>query len=168
MVFSLRRSSKRDDVVVDRVTGAFNRRQLDADIAAGINMSDQPTATLLVDVDDFGRYTGTNGAASGDRVLERVSWVIMATVRTTDVVYRPGESTFCVLLPATTDADSRSVADRIRINVEKMPVIADSCVTVSIGVAVGSATNIAGTIERADRILTAGAVSGTNRVFDDF
>ena len=84
----LRRSKKQDDVIVDRVTGAFNRRQLDADVAAGLDTSDQPTATLLISVDDFPSYTGKKGVASGDQVLERVSWVIMATVRTTDVVYR--------------------------------------------------------------------------------
>lgn len=165
MAFNLRRAKKQNDVIVDRVTGAFNRRQLDADVAAGLDTSDQPTATLMIDVDAFDGYTGKKGAASGDQVLERVSWVIMATVRTTDVVYRHGGSSFCVLLPATTDADAVAVADRIRGNVQKMPLLAESHVTVSVGVATGTGQQLAQTIERADRALIEGATSGPNQVF---
>ncbi len=165
MTFRFRRGRKQDDVIVDRVTGAFNRRQLDAYVAQGIDTSDQPTATLMIDVDDFTVYNGKKGAASGDRVLERVSWVIMATVRTTDVVYRHGPSSFCVLLPATSDDDALAVADRIRGNVQKMPLLAESRVTVSVGVATGSGRDLATTIERADAALTAGGRTGPNQVF---
>ncbi len=163
----LRRTKKQDDLIVDRVTGAFNRRQLDADIAAGLDTSDQPTASLLISVDDFPTYTGKQGVASGDQVLERVSWVIMATVRTTDVVYRHARDAFCVLLPATTDADAVAVAGRIRSNVERMPLLAESRVTVSVGVATGSGTDLASTIQRADDALASGAPTGVNQVFTE-
>jgi diguanylate cyclase (GGDEF)-like protein len=161
----LRRAKKRDDVIVDRVTGAFNRRQLDADVAAGLDTSDQPTATLLISVDDFPSFTGKKGVVSGDQVLERVSWVIMATVRTTDVVYRHTRDSFCVLLPATTDADALAAADRIRGNVERMPLLAESRVTVSVGVATGAGSDLASTIQRADDALASGSSSGANQVF---
>ena len=163
----LRRAKKRDDVIVDRVTGALNRRQLDADVAAGLDTSDQPTATLLISVDNFPLYTGKKGLASGDQVLERVSWVIMATVRTTDVVYRHTRDSFCVLLPATTDDDALAVADRIRGNVERMPLLAESRVTVSVGVATGAGTDLASTIQRADEALASGSSSGANQVFTE-
>jgi len=163
----LRRAKKQDEVIVDRVTGAFNRRQLDADVAAGLDTSDQPTATLLISVDDFPAYTGKKGVASGDQVLERVSWVIMATVRTTDVVYRHARESFCVLLPATTDADALAAAGRIRGNVERMPLLAESRVTVSVGVATGSGADLASTIRRADEALTSGAATGANQVFTE-
>lgn len=165
MSFRFRRARRQDDVIVDRVTGAFNRRQLDANVAAGMDTSDQPTATLMIDVDDFIAYNGKKGSVSGDRVLERVSWVIMATVRTTDVVYRHGPSSFCVLLPATTDDDALAAADRIRGNVQKMPLLAESRVTVSVGVATGSGRDLATTIERADAALAAGGRTGPNQVF---
>lgn len=162
-----RRSGKKDEVIVDRITGAFNRRQLDADIAAGVDLSDQPTATLLISIDDFATFTGKKGVASGDQVLERVSWVIMATVRTTDVVYRHARDSFCVLLPATTDSDASTVAGRIRSNVERMPLLAESHVTVSVGVATGSGTDLASTIQRADAALSSGLASGANQVFTE-
>lgn len=163
----LRRGKSNDDLIVDRVTGAFNRRQLDADIAAGLDTSDLPTATLLISVDDFPSYTGKKGVASGDQVLERVSWVIMATVRTTDVVYRHTRDAFCVLLPATSDHDALAVAVRIRTNVERMPLLAESSVTVSVGMATGSGNDLASTIRRADDALASGTASGHNGVHTD-
>lgn len=165
MAFHLRRAKHQNDGIVDRVTGAFNRRQLDADIAAGLDTSDRPTATLLISVDDFPSYTGKKGIASGDQVLERVSWVIMATVRTTDVVYRHAHDAFCVLLPATTNVDAIAVAGRIRKNVERMPLLAESRVTVSVGVATGAGGDLAETIERADEARSSGSTTGRNQVF---
>lgn len=165
MTFRFRRAKQHDHVIVDSVTGAFNRRQLDADVAAGRDTTGQSTATMMIDVDRFATYDGKQGHASGDRILERVSWVIMATVRTTDVVYRHGPSSFCVLLPVTSDSDALAVADRIRGNVQKMPLLAQSQVTVSVGVATGTGSDIASTIERADAALTAGLGSGPNQVF---
>jgi hypothetical protein len=59
----------------------------------------------------------------------------MATVRTTDIVYRHDESTFCVLLPSTSDAEALAVASRIGVNIEKMPVLSECGVSISAGVA---------------------------------
>ncbi|MEM1334868.1 MAG: GGDEF domain-containing protein [Actinomycetota bacterium] len=148
MSFFGRFKKKDDAVIVDTVTGTFNRRQLDQDIAAGV-VSDQPTSTLMIDVDDFAQFTGKKGSADPDQVLERVAWVIMATVRTTDVVYRHAQSSFCVLLPSTNDADAVTVADRIRTNVEKMPLLSTLSVSISIGVASGPSDDVAGAVDRA-------------------
>ena len=47
MAISFRRTKKSDEnSMVDRVTGAFNRRQLDIDLAAGVDSSGLPIATL--------------------------------------------------------------------------------------------------------------------------
>jgi diguanylate cyclase (GGDEF)-like protein len=165
MAFRMRRAKQRDDLIVDRVTGAFNRRYLDQVIASGFDLSGEPTATLLIEVDDFERFVDMKRNGSTDQILERVSWVVMATVRTTDVVYRHHESAFCALLPATSDVDACAVADRIRLNVEKMPLLVDRGVTVSIGVATGSSTDLAATIRRATKALDTGAAVGPNRVF---
>jgi Diguanylate cyclase, GGDEF domain len=88
----------------------------------------------------------------------------MATVRTTDVVYRHNASGFCALLPATADADAFAVAERIRANVAKMPLLLQRNVTVSIGVATGTSTDLATTIRCATDALAAGVAVGGNRV----
>ena len=164
MAIAFRRARQKDDqLIVDRVTGAFNRRQLDADIARGVDPSGLSTATLMIDVDDFDRY-GRKGPMSADLVLERVAWVVMATVRTSDIVYRHRTSSFCVLLPATEDADALVVAERIRSNIESTPLLSDAAVTVSVGVAIGRSAEIGATVERADAALGDGSRQGGNRV----
>lgn len=165
MAISFRRTKKSDDdLIVDRVTGAFNRRQLDIDLAAGVDPSGLSTATLMIDVDDFARYSGKRGVEAGDKILERVAWVVMATVRTTDIVYRHKESSFCVLLPATADDHAVVVAERIRANIESTPLLSESNVTVSVGVAIGSSEQLSSTVERADAALDSSVSSGGNRV----
>jgi diguanylate cyclase (GGDEF)-like protein len=166
MSFSFRRSKKQEDVIVDRVTGAFNRRQLDEDIAAGIDTSGQSTATLMIDVDEFDTYNGKRGNAKGDQVLERVAWVIMATVRTTDVVYRHEASTFCVLLPSTSDTDAVAVADRIQMNVAKMPLLSECGVTIKVGVASGAAGDVKDAVDRAVRALDEAVRTGQPRILN--
>ena len=166
MSFSFRRAKKHEDVIVDRVTGAFNRRQLDADISAGVDTSGHATATLMIDVDQFASYDGKRGTASGDQVLERVAWVIMATVRTTDVVYRHDSSTFCVLLPSTDDTDAVAVADRIRANVAKMPLLAEYGVSISIGVATCDTGDVKGAVDRAVQALDEAVRTGQPRIVD--
>ncbi len=167
MAISFRRNKKSDDnLIVDRVTGAFNRRQLDLDLAAGVDSSGLSTATLMIDVDDFDRY-GKRGEVSADQVLERVAWVVMATVRTSDIVYRHRHASFCVLLPATTDVDATTVAERIRSNIESTPLLVESNVTVSVGVAVGDSEAVSQTVDRADAALESAARTGGNLVVHD-
>jgi diguanylate cyclase (GGDEF)-like protein len=165
MALSLRRSKKPEtDLVVDRVTGAFNRRQLDLDIAAGVDALGMSTATLMIDVDDFDRYLAGGAANSSDQILERVAWVVMATVRTSDIVYRHRASSFCVLLPATTDEHALMVAERIRSNIEGTALLTESNVTVSVGVAIGSSEQVGDTVDRADAALDSTSGAGRNRV----
>lgn len=167
MAISFRRNKKFDEhLTVDRVTGAFNRRQLDIDLAAGGDSSGLSTATLMIDVDDFERY-GKRGEVSADQVLERVAWVVMATVRTSDIVYRHRHASFCVLLPATTDDDATIVAERIRSNIESTPLLVESTVTVSVGIAVGNSGHVSDTVDRADAALESIATSGGNIVVHD-
>ena len=167
MAFSFRRKHQPDgNIIVDRVTGAFNRRQLDIDLATGVDSSGMMTATLMIDVDDFERY-GKRGGTSGDSVLERVAWVVMATVRTSDIVYRHVSSSFCVLLPATTDEEATIVAERVRANIESTPLLVDSAVTVSVGIAVGDSGQVSNTVERAGAALESITAIGGNCVVHD-
>jgi diguanylate cyclase (GGDEF)-like protein len=167
MAFSFRRKFQTDDsIIVDRVTGAFNRRQLDIDLAAGVDPSGMTTATLMIDVDDFDRHS-KRGGTPGDLVLERVAWVVMATVRTSDIVYRHFDSSFCVLLPATNDGDATIVAERVRANIESTPLLGESAVTVSVGIAVGDSEQVSNTVERAGAALESVTNTGGNCVVHD-
>ncbi len=162
----LRRKRRADDVIVDEVTGTFNRRQLDLTIAAGVDMPGESTATLMVDIDNFEQYFSRRDVTV-EQILERVAWVLTGTVRTSDIVYRSTGASFCVLLPATTDDDAFIVAERIRANIEKTPLLTDFGVTVTVGVAFGEAGQLSHMVERADAAMTAGHLAGGNQVVRD-
>ncbi len=120
----------------------------------------------MIHADEFASYDGKRGNAKGDQVLERVAWVIMATVRTTDVVYRHEASTFCVLLPSTSDGDAVAVADRIQLNVAKMPLLSECGVTIKVGVASGRAGDVKDAVDRAVRALDEAVRTGQPRILN--
>jgi diguanylate cyclase (GGDEF)-like protein len=146
---SFMRSKKtEDDVIVDRATGAFNRRRLDRDVAAGVDPFCLPIATLVLHVGNI-EQLGKLGTAPVDRILERIAWVVKAAVRASDTVYRDGDSSFCVRMPKTTDEEASTVVRRIQSNIESTPLLTDSKITVSVGVAVGDPGQVSNTAQRA-------------------
>ncbi len=88
------------------------------------------------------------------KVLDQVSWVITDTMRNTDAVYRHGEIGFCVVMAQTPEREALEAANRLRGNVESMPLLADVGVTVTIGVAVGSEADLDDSIARAEQAVS--------------
>jgi diguanylate cyclase (GGDEF)-like protein len=145
----------------DGLTGVGNRRRLDRDLAA--HDGEGPTAVIMVDVDHFKLVNDKHGHQVGDGVLRAISAVLAEQVRRDDIVYRYGGEEFCVLLPDATRADARSIADRIVDAARSITLPDGSHVTVSVGVAEGVASEVAGTLEVADRALYAAKSGGRDR-----
>ena len=154
---------------VEPMTGLKNRRRLDRDLAA---TGDDLVAYIMLDVDHFKNFNDVNGHAAGDEALRRVASTLAASVRPGDVVYRYGGEEFCVLLPATTSAEARDVAERIRADIEACEIPGEEKqpngrVTVSIGVADTSTKTVADLVERADAALYKAKDAGRNQVMID-
>ena len=78
------------------------------------------TITLLMcDIDHFKNVNDTYGHQQGDCILREVSRIIRKNVRNTDIACRYGGEEFAIILPETTQSDSRIVAERIRRDVAK-------------------------------------------------
>ena len=117
-------------------------------------MVDRPASTLVVAIDGFDSIT------SGRRrrkIVDQVSWVITDTMRSTDAVYRCGESEFCVVMAQTPENEALGAADRLRSNVASMPLLAESGITVTVGVAVGREADLDWSIARAEHAISASA-----------
>ena len=69
---------------------------------------------------------------------------------------------FCVVMAETSEDEAMAAADRLRANVESMPLLADAGVTVTVGVAVGSEADLAASIARAERAVS--SAHAANRV----
>ncbi|MAZ05336.1 MAG: GGDEF domain-containing protein [Halomonas sp.] len=80
-----------------------------------------PLTVGVLDIDLFKRINDSYGHKAGDRVLQLVAREFRERLRTTDFVARFGGEEFVVLFPETGPADARTVVDKVREYVGKLP-----------------------------------------------
>ena len=101
----------------DPLTGLPNRLLLNDRLNQAIGMARrhrQSLAVLYVDVDHFKHINDSLGHTVGDRLLQSIARRLVASVRTSDTVSRPGGDEFVVLLSEVACADDAlRVADKI-------------------------------------------------------
>ncbi|WP_342077573.1 EAL domain-containing protein [Yoonia sp. SS1-5] len=153
----------------DALTGLFNRRAFERDIAHALQQTDQVVALLHVDLDRFKWVNDTFGHAAGDSVLRTASKRIQLALGDAGRPYRVGGDEFMVILrQLATDDLPIWLGDRI-IEAMAKP-IAISKQRVTIGASVGVATGLAGEtrarllISRADAALYEAKNGGRNMV----
>jgi diguanylate cyclase (GGDEF)-like protein len=156
---------------IDVLTGLPNRRYFDEVLAierprrrAGDSMG-----ILMVDIDHFKILNDRFGHATGDRVLRAVAGAIAQGVREEDTPARYGGEEFAVLLRRATAEEAMEVGERVRRSVVRLHPASlgiDEPVTVSVGVAVAGANQVAipGLVERADQALYRAKRLGRDRV----
>lgn len=97
-----------DEICRDTLTPLYNRRHFEQALALSIAHCQRygsRAAVLFVDVDDLKAINDTYGHAAGDEALRAVADVLLANVRSTDVVARIGGDEFALLLGTISDAD---------------------------------------------------------------
>jgi diguanylate cyclase (GGDEF)-like protein len=150
----------------DPLTGAYNRRKFDQDIAllgAMYKRTNKGSSLLIVDIDHFKEYNDTFGHQQGDLVLKQVTSTIEKSLRDYDKIhlYRYGGEEFVVIIPDITADKAIKIGERLRRKVET------SCpVTVSIGISQYRTISegLETLIREADEALYAAKRNGRNRV----
>ncbi len=160
--------------VTDALTGLANRRRLDEALVVEIAREKRyvtPLSIAVADVDRFKGVNDTHGHDAGDAVLRGLAKVFGAGVRRTDLAARLGGEEFVVLMPHTSLATARDVAERLRLAFRAVRhVIGDESLecTVSIGVATYDAAkgvdDGAKLLRAADEALYAAKSGGRDRV----
>jgi len=154
--------------LVDPLTGAFNRRQMDVALAQALERHRRTRAdasVLIIDVDHFKAVNDGFGHAVGDQVLRDLVAVVRQRSRQLDQVFRMGGEEFLVLLPDTREADARTVAEFLRASIASRCRAGPRTVTVSIGVAgVRQDDDVQAWMRRADDALYRAKAAGRNRV----
>lgn len=124
----------------DSLTGALNRRSLDAmagPVVAQTLRSGGNLTALLMDIDHFKAVNDRYGHQTGDRVLRRFASIVGKATRSGDYFARYGGEEFCVLMPNASEQDGCRLAERLRHAFSETPLSGDGgqfhC-TVSIGV----------------------------------
>ena len=127
--------------LTDPLTGLANRRSLEKDGSKVIEIcrrSGVACSCLVLDLDHFKHVNDTYGHQTGDVALLTVSTILKNNTRTSDICARFGGEEFTILASSTTAEAAMCLAEKIRAEVEKTPIIHGALtfnITVSIGVA---------------------------------
>ncbi len=159
--------------VIDPLTGLHNRRYLDAHLASAIaraTATGKPVCVLIFDIDHFKDINDVYGHDAGDDVLTDFAERLRQGVRGIDLVARYGGEEFMLVMPETDAEFARSVAERLRSDVERKSFATRTGVAIQVTVSIGVAEwrGVSDTAEsltkRADQALYAAKRAGRNRV----
>jgi len=102
-------------VLLDGLSGVFNRRYFDQQLASEWGRSTRsglPLSLILVDVDHFSAYNARYGHQAGDDCLRLIAVALKGVLRRpADLVARFAGEEFACLLPDTSPADARKLAN---------------------------------------------------------
>lgn len=164
----------KQEAETDGKTGLLNARSFAGRFAEAVDQAAQlrrPLALIMADLDFLRTINNTSGHLAGDAVLSGIGQVIRATLRDSDIAGRFGGEEFAIVLPATSLAQAREVAERLRLAIEETNFEAATSpaplrATISVGVACfpedGETT--ADLIHQADIAVYHAKVRGRNRV----
>ena len=163
----LRRSAE-----LDALTGCFNRRSIDQWLARAFvdaHRRERPLSLLFIDIDHFKAINDRLGHAAGDHCLRQVAQALRQALDANDILGRYGGEEFVAVLPERDGADARTIAERLRVAVERTRITWEET-PVSLTVSIGVATRLQrentpkAAIERADKALYAAKRGGRNCV----
>jgi diguanylate cyclase (GGDEF)-like protein len=103
--------------ITDSITKLYVHRYFQLRLEEEVARSRRYNSTislLMCDIDHFKDINDTYGHQQGDMMLREISKILRQNVRTTDIAARYGGEEFAIILPETTQADAKIVAERIR------------------------------------------------------
>jgi diguanylate cyclase (GGDEF)-like protein len=108
--------------ITDALTRIFNRRHIMERFAEEFERARRvngPLSCIMADIDDFKSINDTYGHLFGDKILEKISAVMSASLRAYDILGRFGGEEFLIILPDTGPDAAGTLAERIRNNVKE-------------------------------------------------
>lgn len=150
---------------IDPLTNLPNRRQLNKVLSETHELYPGLVTLIMFDIDSFKQINDEHGHLIGDRILQEMSQLAQAVVRSQDLLGRWGGEEFLVVCPHTRLGEGLAIAERIRkaMAAHEFPYV--GTVTASFGVAQhrpGESTDQL--ISRADVSLYQAKADGKDRI----
>jgi diguanylate cyclase len=128
----------RNGVVVDFLTGLYNRRGCDIKLKE-LDI-EQVHSSLAIDIDYFKIFNDKFGQVIGDKVIQRIAKVIISSISDNDIAVRFGGEEFVVVMVNKTKRQAYEVAENIRLSISELKLMQRNSkvylptISVSIGV----------------------------------
>ena len=152
----------------DKLTGLFNRVQLDQFFTTSENIMDNTEnaiSVIMLDIDHFKKVNDTYGHLTGDNVLKELAATLIKSTRASDIIIRWGGEEFIILLFSAHLQTAVKIAQTLRKKIEEIDVVDLPKFTVSLGVAeVLRNESLEDVITKVDTLLYKAKKLGRNRV----
>ena len=160
--------AQEENALTDELTKLPNRRALAQQFLREMQRArrnHKGITFVMIDLDHFKQVNDTYGHLNGDAVLAELASLLSTGARESDVCARYGGEEFALILPETTEAGARTLAERIRAKVATATFPGGLKLTISVGVAATSEPALfTQLIDRADQALYAAKQGGRNQV----
>lgn len=156
--------------ITDVLTRIMNRRGITVSLLDAMAQAERyrtPLSVAMADVDQFKRINDTQGHETGDKILAQIASLLSETLRMPDKVGRYGGEEFLIVFPHTTLAQSRKIAERMRVAIEKADFgpVGSGRITISVGVTqFQKGEDLEHVLSRVDKALYEAKSAGRNRV----
>jgi len=157
--------------IVDPLTDVPNRRGFYQALAPWMALArrpGQPTALILLSLDQFKRVNDSYGHNAGDAALKAMVDTCKRQLRDSDQIGRLGGAEFAIQLPRTSLEDAKMVAGRIRNAISSTPVKTERALinlTASMGVTtIRAEDSTVSLFKRADEALQSAKLRGDNQI----
>jgi diguanylate cyclase (GGDEF)-like protein len=154
--------------VTDQLTGLYNRHKLNTTLTKEYQRAERMQSTfevIILDIDNFKQINDRYGHNVGDTVLKEIALLLKQSIRAIDTLGRWGGEEFLIILPVQEHKIDPSVAEKLRIKIEKYHFTMVNNVTASFGVAYyQEGDSIIDLIKRADDALYNAKNNGRNQV----
>jgi diguanylate cyclase (GGDEF)-like protein len=155
-------------VNLDPLTRAYNRQKFSDILSREIEHAESshcPFSIILLDIDNFQHVNTQYGYQTGDQVLRTLATIVQQLIGEKDVFARWGGTEFILLIPDATKQEAASLAETIRIFIEKFSFLGAELLTCSFGVTGYSHGKLKNQLlKEVDEALLLSKISGENRV----
>ena len=106
-------------IYIDKLTGVYNRYELDKVLKGGIIRRNMRIAALMLDLNDFKSINDNFSHEEGDNALVAFASILSETVSSEGIIIRFAGDEFIILMPKFKGSDISVYKDRINANLEK-------------------------------------------------
>jgi len=156
----------------DPLTGIFNRQAMMPILLqeqAYVQRDEKQCSLAMADLDFFKHINDTHGHANGDIVLKKIAGYLKTNLRPYDALFRYGGEEFLFCLPNTDLFQGKALLDRLRSDLENLPIKLSNKKNINISISMGIARmlpdiSVEDSIIRADDALYEAKNRGRNQV----